>query len=75
MASLAAWTAQEGGRALAPEDLAAVLKELGQRAMEYEVRQTRWKLGATAWDAWLVLLLLAALLTSEWFLRKRWGLV
>jgi len=43
--------------------------------MEYEVRQTRWKLGATAWDAWLVLLLLAALLTSEWFLRKRWGLV
>jgi uncharacterized membrane protein len=75
MASLAAWTAQEGGRALAPEDLAAVLKKLGQRAMEYEVRQTRWKLGATAWDAWLVLLLLAALLTSEWFLRKRWGLV
>lgn len=75
MASLAAWTVQEGGRALAPEELPEVLRELGQRAMEYEVRQTRWKLGNTAWDAWLVLLLLAALLSSEWFLRKRWGLV
>jgi hypothetical protein len=75
MASLAAWTAQEGGRALAPEELPAVLHELQQRAIEYEVRQTRWKLGATTRDAWLVLLVLAGLLTSEWFLRKHWGLV
>lgn len=75
MASLAAWTAQEGGKALAPEELPAVFKELGQRAIEYDVRQTRWKLGGTTWDAWLVLLGLASLLTSEWFLRKRWGLV
>jgi hypothetical protein len=75
MASLAAWTAQEGGRALAPEELPGVLKELGQRAIEYEVRQTRWKLSDSAADAWLVLLVFTALLTSEWYLRKRWGLV
>lgn len=75
MASLASWTAAEGGRAIAPEELPTLLRELSQRAIEYEVRQTRWKLGSTPRDAWLVLLTLAGLLASEWFFRKRWGLV
>jgi hypothetical protein len=36
---------------------------------------TKWQLADTWWDAWLVLGSFAALLTIEWFLRKRWGLV
>jgi hypothetical protein len=75
MASLAAWTRQEGGRSVAPEELPKLLGELARRPPEYEVRQTRWKLAGTAADAWLFLLVLTSLLTSEWFLRKRWGLV
>jgi hypothetical protein len=75
MASLAAWTRQEGGRTVAPEELPKLLGELARRDPEYEVRQTRWKLAGTAADAWSFLLVLTGLLTSEWFLRKRWGLV
>ena len=65
----------EGGRSVAPEELPKLLGELARRPPEYEVRQTRWKLAGTAADAWLFLLVLTSLLTSEWFLRKRWGLV
>jgi hypothetical protein len=75
MQSLAAWTRQEGGRALAPEELPELLAELAQRPPEYEVRQIRWKLAGTSGDAWLFLVLLTGVLTGEWFLRKRWGLV
>jgi len=75
MASLSAWTRQEGGRTLAPEELPKLLGELADRPPEYEERQTRWKLGATGGDAWLALLALTGILSAEWYLRKRWGLV
>jgi uncharacterized membrane protein len=75
MASLAAWTKQDGGRAVAPEELPSLLAELAARPPEYEVRQTRWKLAATTGDAWVLFLSLTAALSLEWFLRKRWGLV
>jgi uncharacterized membrane protein len=75
MQSLAAWTRQEGGRAVAPEELPEVIAELAKRPPEYEVRQTRWKLAGTSGDAWLMFVLMTGVLTGEWFLRKRWGLV
>jgi acyl transferase domain-containing protein len=75
MASLAAWTRHEGGRAVAPEELPALLSELASRPPEYEVRQTRWKLAGTSGDAWAMFLCMACCLSLEWFLRKRWGLV
>ncbi len=75
MASLAAWTKQEGGRAVAAEELPKLLAELADKPPEYEVRQMRWKLAGTAGDAWLMFLLMTVALTAEWFLRKRWGLV
>ena len=75
MASLAAWTKDEGGRAVAPEELPKLLQELADRPPEYEERQTRWKLAGTATDAWIFLLALVSLLTVEWWLRKKWGLV
>jgi len=29
----------------------------------------------TLWDSWPTLLTFVGLLSTEWFLRKRWGLV
>lgn len=75
MASLAAWTKAEGGRPVAPEELPKLIKDLADKPQEYEVRQTRWKLASTATDAWLFFLALTGLLTTEWWLRKKWGLV
>jgi uncharacterized membrane protein len=75
MGALAAWTRQEGGRAVAPEELPKLLADLASRPPEYEVRQKRWKLGGTSGDAWLMLVLMTGVMTTEWYLRKRWGLV
>jgi uncharacterized membrane protein len=75
MASLAAWTKQDGGRAVAPEELPKLLAELADKPPEYEERQTRWKLAGSSGDAWIFFMLLTAVLSAEWFLRKRWGLV
>jgi uncharacterized membrane protein len=75
MQSLAAWTREDGGRVVSPDDLPKLIEELAERPPEYEVRQTRWRLAGTSGDAWLFLLLMTSVLTSEWFLRKRWGLV
>ncbi len=75
MASLAAWTKDEGGRAVAPEELPKLLQELADRPPEYEEREIRWKLASTAADAWIFFLALTALLSVEWWLRKKWGLV
>jgi uncharacterized membrane protein len=75
MASLAAWTKEDGGRALPAEELPALLEQLAAEPPEYEERQTRWKLASTAADAWLYFLALTALLSVEWWLRKKWGLV
>jgi hypothetical protein len=35
----------------------------------------RWQLGSTSVDGSLFLLLFATLMTTEWWLRKKWGLV
>jgi uncharacterized membrane protein len=75
MASLAAWTKDKGGRAVGPEELPSLIAKLADQPPEYEERQTRWKLAATGPDAWLFFLVLTALLSVEWFLRKKWGLV
>ncbi len=76
MARLASLTRDSGGCVVAPEQLAALLEDIQQNPPQMvEEVLTRWQLADTAWDAWLVLLLLAALLGTEWYLRKRWGLV
>ena len=75
MASLAGWTRQDGGRTVAPEELPELLAEIAKRPPEYEVRQTRWRLAGTSRDAWIFLVMMTTVLTGEWFLRKKWGLV
>jgi hypothetical protein len=60
---------------LAREELPELLHQLQdlpeQIAVEHE---TRWRLAGAASDAWLFFLLMVALWTGEWALRKKWGL-
>ena len=72
LASLANLTGDAGGQGLAPEELPGLLDQLKTRTTEFEeeIRQQQ-----TLWDTWPVFLTLVALLSGEWFLRKRWGLV
>lgn len=76
MTRLAELTREHGGRVVAPESLPALLAELAEKSRSVQVEvQTSWRLGDTALDAWLLFLTLVALLSAEWYLRKRWGLV
>ena len=70
--SLAKITEQAGGKALAPEELPALIREIKNRPLESEV-QTQIK--QTPWDTWPFMLLFISLMCTEWFLRKKWGLV
>jgi hypothetical protein len=72
LASLASLTADAGGQGLAPEELPDLLEKLKARTEEFteEVVET-----ITLWDRWPTLLAFAGLLSAEWYLRKRWGLV
>jgi uncharacterized membrane protein len=72
MAQLAEMTATAGGKALAPEELPALLAKLAAeppKLHEEVVAKT------TYWDTWPFFLVFVALLGTEWYLRKRWGLV
>jgi hypothetical protein len=76
LARLAAQTREAGGKLLAPEQLPDLLREIRRRPPELEIEiQTRWQLADTAIDAWLFFLCVVALLSAEWGLRKKWGLV
>jgi len=61
---------------IAPEQLPALLEQLRDQPPEMDIEiQTKWQLADTPRDAWTLLILLVALLTAEWALRKKWGLV
>jgi len=72
MASLANLTADSGGAGLAPEELPELLEQLRGRTKEYEEEILRKR---SLWDTWPIFLSLVAMLSGEWYLRKRWGLV
>jgi uncharacterized membrane protein len=61
-----------GGESIAPEELSSVLEKLIQSTEELEV-QTETK--QSLWDTWTTFLLVVFLLSAEWYLRKKWGLV
>lgn len=61
-----------GGRGLAPEEFSALLEQLQSRKNDFE-EEIVTKI--SLWDRWPVLLALVGLLSLEWWLRKRWGLV
>lgn len=73
---LAGFTQEQGGKLVAPEQVPALIKSLRDQPPELKIEmETKWQLGGSPLDAWLFFLVLVALLSSEWFLRKRWGLV
>jgi uncharacterized membrane protein len=73
---LAQFTQEQGGKLVAPEQVPALIKALRDQPPELKIEmETKWQLGGSALDAWLFFLGIVALLSSEWFLRKRWGLV
>jgi hypothetical protein len=61
-----------GGKTVAPEQLPELIRELSRQAPYLEIRQETKK---TFWDTWPFFLALVGLLSAEWYLRKRWGLV
>jgi len=69
MESLAAMT---GGQSLAPEQLPDLIKRLTEQTSILEIQQETKK---TFWDTWPFFLMIVGLLSLEWYLRKRWGLV
>jgi hypothetical protein len=69
MESLAAVT---GGQSLAPEQLPDLIKRLTEQTSTLEIQQETKK---TFWDTWPFFLMIVGLLSLEWYLRKRWGLV
>ena len=74
--NLSEMTAEAGGRRLPAEELTKLLEELRDSPPKLEVEyEKQWQLGKRATDNWFILLTLVSLLTAEWFLRKRWGLV
>jgi uncharacterized membrane protein len=72
MAAMAARTKDVGGGAFAPEELPQVLAELQEKSGEFQEELVE---RITLWDRWPTLLTLVGVLSAEWFLRKRWGLV
>jgi hypothetical protein len=76
MIRLANLTRDAGGRVLAPEQLPDLLEEIKANPPKLvEQVLTKWQLTDTSLDAWLMLLAIVGLLSAEWILRKRWGLV
>lgn len=61
-----------GGRAIEVNDLPEVIRELQRRSLERRLESPELE---SLWDRWEFLALFVALLSVEWFLRKKWGLV
>jgi uncharacterized membrane protein len=72
MTQLAEMTKPAGGAALAAEELPDLLKQLAKKPPELKEEVVA---RITYWDTWPFFLIFVGLLGTEWYLRKRWGLV
>lgn len=73
---LSEMTAEQGGEVVTPEELPEALQKIIDKASQEQVEvQISWQLGATTSSAWFLLTLISLLFTSDWVLRKKWGLV
>jgi hypothetical protein len=72
MAQLAEMTSIAGGKALAAEELPDLLAQLAAAPPKLEEEVVA---RVTYWDTWPFFLAFVTLLGTEWYLRKRWGLV
>ena len=75
MEQMAQLTAEFGGRSLAPEQVSELIDELKKRPVEFTSEQeSRWQLTDTPQDAWVLFSIMAGLLSTEWYLRKKWSM-
>lgn len=73
---LAGQTAEYGGRVVQPEEFGPMLETLAQDLPDLQMKvPVKWKLGQTPLDSSVFLLAFVGLLGTEWYLRKRWGMV
>lgn len=73
---LARMTSRVGGRAIAPEQFSSLVDEIKANPPENDIEiQSKWQLGDRWWDAWGSFLFMSLVLSLDWFLRKKWGLV
>lgn len=76
MARLADQTGESGGRAVLPKQLADLLDEIANNPPEMKIEvPTKWQLGQTFGDSAIFLCVFVTMISFEWFLRKKWGLV
>ena len=73
---LSAETVAAGGRSLEPEELGSVLDEfIANPPIETIKIPTTFRLGGTFTDSTTFLVIFVLVLSTEWFLRKKWQLV
>ena len=61
-----------GGGVRLPEELPGIFDEIAKKPAAFETDE-QWSFAV--WDKWPMFMLLAACMCTEWFLRKRFGLV
>lgn len=72
---LASITADHGGAAFAPEEIDNLIQTIKQRRVAAETPIVeKQRLGDGPLSGWILFTLFAGTLSTEWFLRRRWGL-
>jgi len=75
LGQLASLTATAGGRVYTPDQVDGLLETIRQNRQDAVTPVIeRKRLGNDPLSGWLLLATFVALLASEWFLRRRWGL-
>jgi uncharacterized membrane protein len=72
LASLSAMTKEVGGQSLAPQELPDLFRRIQEKPLELEVESL---VKQTPWDTWPFFIAFIGLISCEWYLRKKWGLV
>ncbi|MGB7346621.1 MAG: glutamine amidotransferase [Pirellulaceae bacterium] len=72
---LADLTADHGGRAFSPDEIGDLIQLIKQRRRRAETPVVeKHRLGDGPISGWLVFLFFAIALSTEWFLRRQWGM-
>ena len=72
MRQLADATANAGGGVRAPEDISDIFRAIAEKPAEFVIEKQE---SFTPWDSGPLLFIVLSLMSFEWFLRKKWGLV
>lgn len=76
MQLLASLTSESGGKSVPPEQFNALLAEIKETPPKMHVEvQSKWQLGDGWWSPWAFVGLFLSVISVEWYLRKRWGMV